>query len=43
MTGAQIAAAVRNQSTVIPRRSGRDGASRELFRSIRTLFDSISR
>jgi phosphate transport system permease protein len=31
MTGAQIAAAVRNPSTVIPRRSGRDGASQRAF------------
>jgi phosphate transport system permease protein len=31
MTGAQIAAAARNQGTVIPRRSGRDGASQRAF------------
>jgi phosphate transport system permease protein len=31
MTGAQIAAAARNQSTVIPRRSGRDSASQRAF------------
>jgi phosphate transport system permease protein len=31
MTGAQIAAAARNQRTVIPRRSGRDSASQRAF------------